>query len=75
MLYLVTLGAARVMGMDGTLGSIAVGKRADMIMVDGDPRHVISHIGRVVLTMKGGALYDPALLHRALAIEPCCLSP
>lgn len=71
-LYLATLGAARAMGMDATLGSIGVGKRADMILVDGDPLRVMSDIGRVVLTMKGGAMYDPALMYRALAIEPCC---
>lgn len=71
-LYLATLGAARVMGMDATLGSITPGKRADMILVDGDPLSRMSDIGRVVLTMKGGALYDPALLYRALAVEPCC---
>lgn len=71
-LYLATLGAARVMGMDATLGSLAVGKRADMILVDGDPLRTMSDIGRVVLTMKGGALYDPALLYRALAVRQCC---
>lgn len=71
-LYLATLGAARVMGMDATLGSIAVGKRADIILVDGDPLRRMGDVGRVVLTMKGGAMYDPALLYRALAIEPCC---
>ncbi len=71
-LYLATLGAARVMGMDATLGSLAVGKRADMILVDGDPLRTMSDIGRVILTMKGGALYDPALLYRALAVGPCC---
>lgn len=69
-LYLATLGAARVMGMDATVGSLAVGKRADMILVDGDPLHTMRDIGRVVLTMKGGAMYDPALLYRALAIQP-----
>lgn len=74
-LYLATLGAARVMEMDATLGSIAVGKRADMILVDGDPLRAMSDMRRVVLTMKGGALYDPALLYRALAIEPCCPPP
>jgi imidazolonepropionase-like amidohydrolase len=74
-LYLATLGAARVMGMDATVGSIAVGKRADMILVDGDPLRAMNDIGRAVLTMKGGAIYDPALIYRALAIEPCCGAP
>lgn len=71
-LYLATLGAARVMDMDAMFGSITVGKRADMILVDGDPLRDMRDIGRVVLTIKGGAMYDPALIYRALAIEPCC---
>lgn len=71
-LYLATLGAAGVMGMDASLGSVTAGKRADMILVDGDPLSRMGDIRRVVLTIKGGAMYDPALLYRALAIEPCC---
>jgi hypothetical protein len=74
-LYLATLGAARYMGVDATMGSIDVGKRADMILIDGDPLRAISDVRRVIMTMKGGALYDPALLYRTLAIQPCCPPP
>jgi imidazolonepropionase-like amidohydrolase len=71
-LTLATLGAARVMGMDGELGSIEPGKLADLILVDGDPTTDISDIRRVVTVIKDGRVYDPAAIYRALGIEPCC---
>jgi hypothetical protein len=71
-LTLATLGAARVMGMDGELGSIEPGKLADLILVDGDPATDISDIRRVVTVIKDGRVYDPAAIYRALGIEPCC---
>jgi hypothetical protein len=71
-LTLATLGAARVMGMDDELGSIAPGKLADLILVDGDPTTDISDIRRVVTVIKDGRVYDPAAIYRALGIEPCC---
>ena len=71
-LTLATLGAARVMGMEGKLGSIEPGKLADLILVDGDPTTDISDIRRVVTVIKDGQVYDPAAIYRALGIEPCC---
>lgn len=71
-LYLATLGAARRMGAASVLGSIQAGKRADLVLVDGDPLRRMNDIGRVVLTMKNGALYDPAALYRAMGFAPCC---
>lgn len=71
-LYMATLGAARVMRADRSLGSIEAGKRADIIMVDGDPVNDIRAIRHVVMSMKGGALYDPARLLEALAFRRCC---
>src|SRR6185436_18725721 len=35
-LQLATLGAARVMGRDKELGSVAEGKLADLVVIDGD---------------------------------------
>src|SRR5207237_10439681 len=43
-LQIATLGAARVMKRDRELGSIAPGKLADMILIDGDPTARISDI-------------------------------
>jgi imidazolonepropionase-like amidohydrolase len=71
-LTLATLGAARAMGMDDELGSIAPGKLADLILVDGDPTTDVSDIRRVVTVIKDGRVYDPAAIYRALGVEPCC---
>ena len=69
-LRIATLGAARVMKRDGELGSVAAGKLADMILVDGDPTKSISDIRRVLLTVKDGATYDPAKLYEAIGVKP-----
>jgi imidazolonepropionase-like amidohydrolase len=69
-LQLATLGAARVMKHDGETGSIVPGKAADLILVDGDPTTHISDIRRVVLVIKGGAVYDAAALYQALGVAP-----
>jgi cytosine/adenosine deaminase-related metal-dependent hydrolase len=69
-LRIATIGAARVMGADGSMGRIAQGYVADLIAVDGDPLEDISALRRVALTLTGQRLYQPAALHRALGIEP-----
>jgi hypothetical protein len=69
-LRLATLGAARVMGRDKELGSIAPGKLADFILVDGDPTTRIADIRRVVLTVKDGVPLDPAELYKAVGVKP-----
>ena len=71
-LSLATLGAARAVRRDGELGSIAPGKLADLVLVDGDPLENISDIRRVILVIKDGTLYDPAALYRTVGIRPCC---
>jgi imidazolonepropionase-like amidohydrolase len=69
-LSIATLGAARVMKRDGELGTLAAGKLADMILVDGDPTKNIGDIRRVVLTVKDGAVYDPAKLYEVIGVKP-----
>jgi amidohydrolase family protein len=69
-LRIATLGAARVAHRDQELGSIAPGKLADMVLVDGDPAKRISDIRRPTLVIKDGAFYEPAALYKALGIKP-----
>jgi hypothetical protein len=69
-LRIATLGAATVTGRDKDLGSIAPGKLADLILVDGDPATHINDIRRVVLTVKNGTIYDPAELYKTLGVKP-----
>lgn len=51
-------------------GSIERGKRADLILVDGDPTKNISDIRRVALVLQDGDLYSPAELYGELGIAP-----
>jgi Amidohydrolase family len=69
-LFDATLGPARIMKRDHESGSIAPGKFADFILVDGDPAARIGDIRRVVLTVKGGVVYDPAEIYRSLGVKP-----
>lgn len=39
-----TQGAAAALGLDGDRGTIAIGKRADLVVVDQDPRSDIGHL-------------------------------
>ena len=69
-LQLATLGAARVVKRDNELGSIAPGKLADMILVDGDPAAHISDIRRVKTVVKDGVVFQVADMDRALGVVP-----
>ena len=69
-LYIATLGAARVMKHDDVWGSIEVGKLADMILVDGDPSQRMRDIRRAELVMKGGVIYVPDSLYAAVGVKP-----
>jgi hypothetical protein len=53
----------------GEIGSITVGKRADLILVDGDPTQHISDIRRVSLVLKDGAMLFPAEIYESLGIR------
>jgi imidazolonepropionase-like amidohydrolase len=69
-LKIATLGAARVMKHDQDLGTVAAGKLADFILVDGDPTRHIGDLRRVVLTVKDGVVYNTAELWRAVGVKP-----
>ncbi|MDD5563707.1 MAG: amidohydrolase family protein, partial [Thermoanaerobaculaceae bacterium] len=65
-----TLGGARVMKLDRDLGSVAPGKLADLIVVDGDPVADIGALRRVETVVKGGVVYSVPALDRALGVRP-----
>jgi len=69
-LQLATLGAARVMKRDEDLGSIAPGKLADMILVEGDPTLHVGDVRNVRTVVKGGVLYQSADLYGAVGVKP-----
>jgi imidazolonepropionase-like amidohydrolase len=69
-LRMATLEAPTVMHMDKDFGSIAAGKFADMILVDGDPTKNISDIRHIGLVVKDGATYKPSEMYPAFGIRP-----
>ncbi len=69
LLQMATLTAARVMKRDNELGSIAPGKLADMILVNGDPASNISDIRKIDTVIKGGTLMYPAELYPAMGVS------
>jgi hypothetical protein len=60
-----TLVSAQIAGKDKDLGSIEPGKKANLILVDGDPTKNISDIRKVDLTMKSGKIYDSKSLYES----------
>ncbi len=55
-LHATTLGAAELLGVDDDLGSVAPGKRADLVVLDGDPYDVGSLRERVRSVYQDGRL-------------------
>jgi imidazolonepropionase-like amidohydrolase len=45
-LHAVTLGPAEILGVGAQMGSIEVGKRADLIVTDGDPLQIVTNVER-----------------------------
>jgi imidazolonepropionase-like amidohydrolase len=55
---------------DDDRGSVAVGKLADLVLVDGDPTQHIADIRRTALVVKDGIVYRPSEIYAALGIRP-----
>jgi hypothetical protein len=67
---LATGGSARVMGMDREVGTIEVGKRADMILTDGNPLLEFGALRKVSRVIVNGRMYDPAELWKSVGFRP-----
>jgi imidazolonepropionase-like amidohydrolase len=57
-----TLNGAKYMGRDDHIGSITVGKNADLVVVQGDPATRIEDIEKVEVVFKDGVGFDSAKL-------------
>jgi enamidase len=57
-----TLNGATFLGRADRTGSIAAGKQADLVVIDGNPAAAIADIRKVNLVFKEGVGYDPAKL-------------
>ncbi len=65
-----TIVPARVMGLDKELGTVEVGKRADLIVVNGNPLESIHNIRKVESVITNGTLYNTAELWQMVGFEP-----
>jgi len=57
-----TLNGATYLGRAKQVGSIAVGKQADLVVIDGNPSTRIEDVRKVSVVFKAGVGYDPAKL-------------
>jgi imidazolonepropionase-like amidohydrolase len=60
-----TILPAKVVGADKRTGSIAVGKEADMVLVDGDVSKELGALRRVVTVVSDGYVMDGDALRKA----------
>jgi len=60
-----TLNGAIHLGVQDRVGSIEVGKAADLVVVRGNPAALIADIGNVEIVLKDGVAYDPERLIQA----------
>jgi imidazolonepropionase-like amidohydrolase len=57
-----TQNGARYLGRDAQIGTIAVGKQADLMVLNGDPSRAIGDLRKVDIVFRQGVGYDPAKL-------------
>jgi imidazolonepropionase-like amidohydrolase len=69
-LRMATYDSARNMHVESDLGTLAPGKYADMLLVDGDPTVKIDDLRRGYRVIKDGWVYEPQSLLRAVGIAP-----
>ena len=69
-LQIATINAARLLKQEKDLGSIAPGKLADFVLVEGNPAEHTSDIRRCRLVAKNGVLYKSADVYRAIGVKP-----
>ena len=69
-LQIATYNGAKYSRVLDDRGVIMQGRRADLILVDGDPTRNISDIRKVALVVKGDKAYYPSEIDEALGIAP-----
>lgn len=65
-----TIVPARAMGLAQSLGTVEIGKQADMVLLDADPLADIRNTRKIHTVISNGALYDPAPLWKAVDFQP-----
>jgi imidazolonepropionase-like amidohydrolase len=65
-----TIVSARAMNLDGDVGTIERGKRADMVVLNANPLDSIRNIRAVRWTIRGGRVYDAPALWKSVKFQP-----
>ena len=65
-----TIVSARAMGLERELGTVEAGKRADLILVRGNPLKDIRALRQVTRVITAGRVYDPAALWHSVGFKP-----
>ena len=66
-LRIATLNGATYLGREKSIGSLAAGKQADLVVVGGDPSARIADIRNVEIVFRQGIGYDPGKLIASVA--------
>jgi len=61
-IQIATLNGAKFLGLDDRIGSIAAGKQADLVVLDGNPGKQIADIEKVQIVFRDGIGFDSAKL-------------
>jgi hypothetical protein len=61
-----TLNGATYLGQQAAIGSIAIGKNADLVVINGNPAANINDIEKVEIVFKDGVGYDSAKLFESI---------
>ncbi|MEG3152465.1 amidohydrolase family protein [Sphingomonas sp. ZT3P38] len=70
-----TLGPEQYMGRDQELGSIARGKRADFLLLPGNPLTDLHELHRIAMVVKDGTIYFPSEIYPAFGVKPFAVAP
>lgn len=65
-----TIVPARVMNLDKEVGTVEAGKRADLILIEGNPLESISNLRNVRWVVAAGRLYKTADLWQSVGFKP-----
>jgi hypothetical protein len=69
-LQIATWNATKLLKQEKELGSIAPGKLADLVLVEGNPAERISDIRRCRVVMKNGTVFKSAAVYASVGIKP-----
>lgn len=65
-IHIATENAAVYLGKDATIGTVAAGKAADLVVIAGNPAEKIDDVENVEMVFKDGLGYDPAKLRQSV---------